>query len=468
MGKRKSGKLFIILLIIFFELLIAAVSEENIMPYEALIELQKKPNDLQYALDRTLSTVMYAEENFPSQASAEMLLKRIYTKMELTKQFSLEDEVFTSIIKESTGSLLKALQSVDEETDRYTSAYSLMDFVNNDFSQMIEQFHFEKFKEFFQLNKLKDFQLIESIDGEQIQKLTAQIIETIIQNNYYLNEETYNEIAKLGKNKFLNYLSIQITPYLNKKRVEEYEKQFSLLKAYTKLYKTYHGQAFEQEIPEEKYLYYTELTNYYDYISNVEILSRRFLTAEKETLSNLFPVFLKYVEQYNTISLKTEILNNAVQRMIKNASTRLSYDKNELIDEGYDLKGLSIANEELNENLKNLISVIKIESQTKQPEQEDFVIQLLTNPTLIYSVFIIMGILFIVLFALPLKFKATLLKNIGLNSRSLSLFEKAAIKHPMDPDLHIKTAQIYEKLGREEEAMNEYKIASKVLDMKED
>jgi Tfp pilus assembly protein PilF len=38
----------------------------------------------------------------------------------------------------------------------------------------------------------------------------------------------------------------------------------------------------------------------------------------------------------------------------------------------------------------------------------------------------------------------------------------------MDPEIHIKTAQIYEKLGREEEAMNEYKIASKVLDMKED
>src|SRR6056297_1620592 len=221
--------------------------------------------------------------------------------MELTKQFSLEDEVFTSIIKESTGNLLKALQSVDEETDRYTSAYSLMDFVNNDFSQMIEQFHFEKFKEFFQLNKLKDFQLIESIDGEQIQKLTAQIIETIIQNNYYLNDETYNEIAKLGKNKFLNYLSIQITPYLNKNLVEQYDKQLSLLKSYIKLYRFHYGQTFVRELPKEKYEYYLELTDYYDYISNVEILSRRFLTAEKETLSNLFPVFLKYIETYDEI-----------------------------------------------------------------------------------------------------------------------------------------------------------------------
>ena len=468
MEKRKAGTLFAIFLLFILKFAFASVSVENIKSFDAMYELQKDPDQLKYALDCTLSTLMYAEENFPSQISAEILLERIYSKLGLIEKYSVEDEIIISIIKESTNDLLRALKTVDEETDKYQQAYPLMDFVAKDFSQTIEQFHFEKFKEYFELNKLNEYQLIESLDGKQLQKLTAKIIETIIQNNYSLTNETYSKMVNLGKDKLLNYLNIQINPYLNKNQVETYEKQFYLLKAYSSLYKYFHGQSYEENIPKDKYNYYKDLSDYYDYLSNVEILSRRLLTAEKETLSNLFPVFLDYIEQYEDINLKTDKLNKTLQSMIKNASTRFSYEKSELRVENMDLSEISVSNEGINTSLKNLITLINSKKQNEVITEKKSILSFISKTSLFLYLLIITGILLLILIVLPLKFKASLLKNFGLNNRALSLFEKAAIKNPMDPDVHIKTAQIYEKLGREEEAMNEYKIASKVLDMKED
>ncbi len=395
-------------------------------------------------------------------------MKRIYTKIELTEQFGNDDLVLVAIIKESTNDLLNALKTVDEETDKYKSTYHLLDFVIKDFSELIQTFHFERLKEYFGLNKLQDFQLIESIKGEQMQTLTSHIIDTIIQNDYYLNNTTYSGITKLGKEKLLNYLSIQMNPYLDKKLVETLEKQYSLLKTYIMLYENFYGDQFEENIPKEKYQYFLELEEYYNYLSNVEILTRRFLTAEKQTLSTLFPVFFEYIKKYQTITLKTDKLNASVLKMVKNASTRFSYDKNELLFEKFDLSELSVSNEEINESLKSLSSVLKTKSKEEEPAARIVVTELFKKP--IFGIYAIVVITLLILFILllPLKLKGTLYKNIGLSSKALTLFEKAAIKYPMDPDIHIKTAQIYEKLGREEEAMNEYKIASKVLDMKED
>jgi len=467
LGNRKSGILFIIIVLIC-QTLFATVSEENIKTYESLNELQKDPKNLEYALDCTLSTIMYGENNFPSEEAAEKLLKRIYTKIELTRNFQKDNDVVNAIIRESTNDLLEALQNIDEETDKYQETYVLLDFLYKDFSLLIEQFHFEQFKKYFQINKLQNLHLIDTIDGKQLQKLTTYIIDTIIENDYYLNNKTYSEIVKMGKEKFLNYLSIQINPYLDKKQINTYQKQYSLLKAYINFFQAYFGDMYREKIPKEKYSYFLELEEYFDYFSNVEILSRRFLTAETETLNNLFPIFMDYIDEFQTLVLKSENLNTAVLKMIKNASTRLSYEKIDLQNNNYDFNEMNISNEEIKESLRNLFSTMNTNFKREVPEKKDILTLFVNNSSLIITIFVLTAFLVLLILILPLKLKGSLLKNIGLNSRALSLFEKAAIKHPMDPDIHIKTAQIYEKLGREEDAMNEYKIASRVMDMNDD
>ena len=155
--------------------------------------------------------------------------------------------------------------------------------------------------------------------------------------------------------------------------------------------------------------------------------------------------------------------------MIKNAATRLSYDNNNLLSEKLDLSELSISNEAINESLKNLSSMLNSHNEEKQEQTKNIILPTLFNiPLFVISSIAVIVLFILFILVLPLKIKGAFYKNLGLSSKALTLFEKAAIKHPMDPDIHIKTAQIYEKLGREEEAMNEYKIASKVLDMKED
>jgi len=455
-------------LIIFCGVLNAVVLKENVLPYDDLYVLQKDPHQLQYALDCTLSTIMYDEDQFSSQLQAEELLKRIYTKLNLVQEFGMDDPIYQAIVKESSTELLSALKTVPEPTDSYSHAYSLLDFVIKDFSILIEQFHFEKFKEFFQTNKLKGFQLIQSIDGKLIQKLTEHLIEQIIQNNYYLNNETNKSIVQLGKEKLLNYLSIQINPYLEKDQIESYDNQYSLLKSYLDLYKDYYGDSFSEKIPQEKYEYYLDLKIYYEYLTNVEILSRRLLTAENETLNSLFPVFFEYLKQYNRIDLKSDTLKNAVHSMIKSALTRFSYEDHQVLVSNNTFENITLTDNDLNNSLMNLKSKLFPETNEEVPSNKQRILSFISNPSFILFAFMILGIISIILISLPIKFRAALFKIVGLKTKSLSLFEKAAIKHPMDPDIHIKIAQIYEKLGREEDAMNEYKIASKVLDIKED
>jgi len=455
-------------LIIIYGVLNAAVLKENVLTYDDLYHLQKVPDQLQKALDCTLSTVMYDVDQFSSQLQAEELLKRIYTKMVLSREYGLDDPVYEAIVKESTTELLLALEIIAEPTERYSKAYHLLDFVIKDFSILIDQFHFEKFKNFFQTNKLKGFQLIQSIDGKHVQKLTEHLIDVIIQNNYYLNNETNRSIVELGREKLLNYLSIQINPYLNKELLESYDSQYSLLKSYLDLFQDYYGDSYSEKIPAEKYKYYLDLKEYHEYLSNVEILSRRLLTVENETLISLYPVFFEYISQYNQINLKSDKLKNVVHSMIKNALTRFSYEDQQVLISNNTFENITLADNDLNNSLMNLKSKLYPKTKEESPINKQQLLSFITNPSFILFVFLAFGVISIFLISLPIKFKAALLKTVGMKTKSLSLFEKAAIKHPMDPDIHIKIAQIYEKLGREEDAMNEYKIASKVLDMKED
>jgi tetratricopeptide (TPR) repeat protein len=127
-----------------------------------------------------------------------------------------------------------------------------------------------------------------------------------------------------------------------------------------------------------------------------------------------------------------------------------------------------VSNEAINESLKNLSMLSKTNAKKEEDKTQDLRSKFFPKPFFLIMILVVIGLIFLFILVLPLKLKGSLFKKIGLSTKALTLFEKAAIKHPMDPEIHIKTAQIYEKLGREEEAMNEYKIASKVLDMKED
>jgi len=476
---KKRKRILTVFLILFslFSYLNAdtGISPDLVSDYDSIYLLQKNIYSLEEALHSCLSTLLYSNEQFESEEKADELLKRIYKKIELRTRIQEGDRIFTAIISESTDDLLQELAKLDNATSTYAEAYPLMEFVINDFINEIERYRFEDFKKFLEICKLQDFDLIEKIPGDQLKQLTNHLIETIKTDKLYFSNEFYTQLVLFGGEKLINYLSIQITPYIDTDDDESYKEQLSLLNSYVNIYRIYYKSDFEDKIPEQNYNYYLYLSHYFDYLENVEILSKRFITAEATTLSALSEPFNNYLNTYNDIQIKTETLNEKVEEMIKNASTRLVY-ANPAIKQNYEkIKTISLNNQQLQGTLNNFNVNLLVESTVMENSSEksnlfdrisDYLKELKIN------IFILIGLLILTLtmiyLFLPLKIKGILLKNIGMNAKALTILQKASIQKPMDADIHIKTAQIYEKMGRDEDAINEYKIASKVIDLKGD
>jgi len=476
---KKRKRILTVFLILFslFSYLNAdtGISPDLVSDYDSIYLLQKNIYSLEEALHSCLSTLLYSNEQFESEEKADELLKRIYKKIELRTRIQEGDRIFTAIISESTDDLLQELAKLENATSTYAEAYPLMEFVINDFINEIERYRFEDFKKFLEICKLQDFDLIEKIPGDQLKQLTNHLIETIKTDKLYFSNEFYTQLVLFGGEKLINYLSIQITPYIDTDDDESYKEQLSLLNSYVNIYRIYYKSDFEDKIPEQNYNYYLYLSHYFDYLENVEILSKRFITAEATTLSALSEPFNNYLNTYNDIQIKTETLNEKVEEMIKNASTRLVY-ANPAIKQNYEkIKTISLNNQQLQGTLNNFNVNLLVESTVMENSSEksnlfdrisDYLKELKIN------IFILIGLLILTLtmiyLFLPLKIKGILLKNIGMNAKALTILQKASIQKPMDADIHIKTAQIYEKMGRDEDAINEYKIASKVIDLKGD
>jgi hypothetical protein len=449
------------------------ISQDIIYDFDSIYAMQKNINTLKDALYSCLSTLLYAKENLPSEDETDRLLKRIYKKIELATQYSAGDEIFQAIIGENTERLIDAVSELKEATTTYQNSYEIADFIIPDFQDSIVHYRFEDFRRYLELNKLLGLNLVEKLSGDQLKVLTNHLINTIKINKYYFGNDLYRQLVEFGGEKFINYLSIQITPYIDMSDEASYKEQLSLLNTYINIYQIYYKSDFENNIPKQNYNYYLSLSNYFEYLENVEILSKRFITSEATTLSSLSDIFLGYLNQYNSMQIKTGNLDEKIQNMIKNASTRLVYADQQIKSKYHDAKKLSLKNQELQDTLNNFNETLNVDiSNEMEKEEKDGLLLKIQNYFTDYNFnpFIIIPLLIIVFIIiylmLPLKTKGVFLKRIGLTGKALSLLQKASIQKPMDADIHIKTAQLYEKMGRDEDAINEYKIASKVIDMK--
>ena len=113
------------------------------------------------------------------------------------------------------------------------------------------------------------------------------------------------------------------------------------------------------------------------------------------------------------------------------------------------LKDLKVEKEMLSEKIASLKNVIIEKENPKRDTTKK-------RPVLVYiAVTVISTAIFLVIFYI-------------MDSRQIAKRLKRKIeKDPLNPDLHVKLAEIYERLGRIEDAMEEYRIASKLEKEKE-
>ena len=107
------------------------------------------------------------------------------------------------------------------------------------------------------------------------------------------------------------------------------------------------------------------------------------------------------------------------------------------------LKDLKVEKDALSEKIASLKNLII----GKKPKKE----KIEKRPVLVYiAVTVVSTAFFLVIFYI-------------MDSRQIAKRLKRKIeKDPLNPDLHVKLAEIYERLGRIEDAMEEYRIASKL------
>jgi len=472
--RRRVYTLLLLVLLVTNIFLYAGVNRENISDYETIYRLQKTPERLGEALDKLISTMLYEPGEFHSEKQAEQLAWRIYEKKRLMKAFSIEDRIFYSIISEDTDALLETIKGLEETTDKYAPLYPLMEFVKEDFNQFLEKFNLRDLERFMNLYKLENFDLIAKMSGEALKAFTSDVIEKLRNPSPTFTEEVYEKLAAFGGKRFLEYLSIQIKPYINLKNEDTYSKQLSLLSIYIKIFKMNNSEDFEKRIPEEIYASYLKLDQYFDYLENVKILSRRILTAEDDTFEQLISLLFRYLSEYDNVPLKTGKLEEAVLELIKNASSRVSATDISYRDKVPENFKMISSNPEIENSFSILMDSMKpslgeTATQTKTAVKND---KLQLEDFELFPILIWAGggvvFLFILYLFLPLKIKAGILKNLGLKEKALLKIQRAAIENPTDPDIHIKTAQLLERMDREEEAVDEYRVASKVMEMSTD
>jgi len=476
--ERKTRKrvytLLLLVLLLTNIFLYADVSRENISEYAEIYRLQKTPERLGEALDKLLSTMLYEPDEFQSEEQALQLARRIYEKRRLMKAFSIEDSIFYSIMSEDTDALLENIKALEETTDKYAQLYPLMAFVEEDFKQFLANFNLRDLERFMNLYKLDHFDLIAKISGEALKAFTSDVIEKLRNPPPTFTEAVYEKLAAFGGERFLEYLSIQIKPFINLRNEDTYSKQLSLLSIYIKFFKLNHPEDFKNRIPQELHDTYIKLEQYFDYLENVKILSRRILTAEDNTFEQLISLFFRYLSEYDNIKLKTEKLEEAILELMKNVSSRVSATDISYSDKVPENFKMVSSNPEI-ENSFNILmdsmtpSVSEGATKTQTADKDD---KIQAGDLALFPVFMWSGggvaCLFILYLFLPLKMKAGILKNLGLKEKALLTIQRAAIENPTDPDIHIKTAQLLERMDREEEAVDEYRVASKVMEMSAD
>ncbi|MCD6267485.1 MAG: tetratricopeptide repeat protein [Thermotogaceae bacterium] len=130
-------------------------------------------------------------------------------------------------------------------------------------------------------------------------------------------------------------------------------------------------------------------------------------------------------------------------------------------------ESLSIKKEMLKTKLLLLLSKAKRRGMTldMHVEDPDFQFLMKKNPKgksrNTFHYWILIPLPLIIPF-LSLRFRSFFYYHVGLKKRALLCYKKVVEKNPTNPDVRLKLALLYEKLGMQEEAMREYEIIKKL------
>ncbi len=148
---------------------------------------------------------------------------------------------------------------------------------------------------------------------------------------------------------------------------------------------------------------------------------------------------LKDLDDYSNLSMD-------IDEALKNGISEKTYS-----DLMRRLNNLKVEKVDLEKKMENLRKMVSVEPKERERSVNG------KKPIVTYiAVTVVSAAVFLIILML-------------IDSRhSVKRMKRKIEKDPLNPDLHIKLAELYERIGRLEDAMEEYKIASKLSESKKD
>jgi len=313
---------------------------------------------------------------------------------------------------------------------------------------------FKNFDSFFKISS-DDFILISRGLVKDFQKRWVEF-----------DDKTLKKIAAFGGEKLVTYISFEIFPLITFKDEANFFSEYRLLDFYVGLCSIVNPNDIEGIANKTLYGYYKNALSYQNFYEEAGILSRRFLTIEKESVAALFPVLLEIIRKYPEIKINKESAKKNLEDLIEKSYLRLSSEKDIDFSAEFTPIIISLTEEASSIGIPSEKFILLTELRMEKTKNSE-IIPLFNINTKFIFLLISISPLFFLLLLFNKSIRVKTLSFFGLRKKALDLYRRISVEKPGNPDTHVKIAQLLSEMNRGEEALKEFRIASRLVQMRD-
>jgi len=439
--------------------------------YSELVNMQKQPEKLQEASREYARSLAFHPELLISSSHAEQLGWRIHKKIALSAEFSLSDPLFVGVLRESPAQFLQAVQDAPatQTFQDYLPLVPLLDFLTEDFSKLLDAdpFSLDSFRPYFPMYRFPNYTTLLPVTNETINVLGKELITLLEIDPQALQDDDYTEISRFGGERFLRNFETLVRPYLAFGDEQQFRASSRWMNVCMRFAQGLDTENWASRMDPWILKRSTQVDAYFRLKDSLDILSRRIITSSDEAFRALLPTLASLLGEYQATELPKEVLQRKVEDVLKNFSDRhYALVEKQLPASSYaSLSTLQLSPATLQNSLNLFLQRLEGKPDALTTLGEGSVSSFSLQQVPLWLWIALPSLLLCWLFSR--KLRAWVFSLLHLQSAALSHYRKLSNRHPEKVDYHIRIAQLLEQLHREEEAVKEYQIASRLLDFSE-
>ena len=434
--------------------------------FEDICSLSKDPNEIERSVVDLLN---YVKANRGFKTKSEYLnARKIFAKYRIYKLYH-EDEEYSdlveTIIREDERGFLKLLIMRDKKLpDPFRYVFFIFDFgveiekmydsiMKND----LENFTV-KFKILRHIWKIPDFSSYLSFSNTD--RIVQVVVDLSLVNPTLFETDTERFLSELMDQENVKFFGLLLESKIENLKETEYPLIFKILNFYMDMTKKFNLK------PNPNILaFYTDLNFYLSLDRSISTFNVDF--SIPQLLIKKLQDMLNYMETFESLRIRKELLRKKIFSLLEQIYLGIQFKNLEVDPVDLDLlrKSIgSIKDVELVSRMALILSTLKenTKSTSKSIGKKGFSGDL--SPWLIP---IIPISFFIGILILPGRIRVVVLWSLGFKRMAIFFFKRIVAKNPSSPMLHAELGMMYEKIGLEEQARVEYKIAMKLVENRE-